>query len=132
MRRVSASVVLAVLAWPAIGEARQNQNVQTVIFDHFATSSSTERPERSRAITLRDGEPFLVVVQRTCVDAFDYTIRGVLKEAESAQRPAGRPPPLRLKPLSDKRIGPTTHDDRFGGYIVDVIRKADADPCIVS
>ena len=133
MRFVFAAVLLSALAWPGVCDARQqNQDVTNVTFDHFAASGESGRPERARTVTLRDGEQFLVTVQRTCVDAFEYTIRGVLKEPAAGPRPSARPRPETLKPLSDKRIGPTAHDDRFGGYIVDVISKADADPCVVS
>ena len=129
MRQIC-GLVVAVLAWPASAQGQQGPAIPRATFDHFATSTSTERPERSQTLILRKGQPFLVVIERTCEGQFDYAIRGILKEPGRPQGQAGRVLGTR-KPLADKSIGPTPHDDRYGGYIIDVVKKEGAEGCAV-
>lgn len=127
-------LTLAMLLSPAAVDARQQDQKDLPIakFDHYDTSNSPEPPQRSYALTLTNGQPFLVTIQRTCEDAYDYTIRGILKVAAPAERskPTARVMPA-PKPLADKNIGPTTHEERYGGYIVDVIAKPSGVPCAI-
>src|SRR5689334_19488480 len=128
MRMASTSVLVAAFVCPAVAIAgQQSPSMPVATFNHYDTSNGPPPAERSFALTLNDGEPFSVVIEQTCEDQFNYTIRGILKAPEppSSLRiaPAVNPAP---KPLADKTIGPTKHEERYGGYIVDVTTKPGA------
>jgi hypothetical protein len=69
------------------------------------------------ALDLRDRETFLIRVQQTCPDAFNYLTTGV--ERGTSTRPESENTKL---PLTYKDIE-VTHDARFGGYVINITPK---------
>ena len=130
--RIASAALAPLLALPAIASAgQQAASTPTATFDHDEASSSPPPAERSYALTLNDGDAFLVTIQRTCEDAFTYAIRGILKTPEPPASARSIAPNREHapKPLADKNIGPIKPQERYGGYIVDVILKSDPKPC---
>lgn len=85
-----------------------------VSFDHLKTNAS-----QHYTISVRRGEPIVVCISQTALAGFSYSIAGVVKAVQAAS-PTGL---VSLDDLGTRRLS-TIHDDKYGGYLVAIKRKA--------
>jgi hypothetical protein len=80
-------------------------------FDHQNPST------RLRSIEVKAGETFIVRIEHTCPESFDYPFEPLPAPADQTKVLSA----AQELPFRDIRI---THDDQFGGYLVSVSKKA--------
>ena len=124
-RFVIATLPLTIgLSAPLLAADGGAAGVTQIPFNHRGLTVTDK--ERTNSAVIAPGRSFLIVIKNTCTEAFDYTIRAVLKENADGARGVRPPVPRRgaPPPLSTKTVGPTTYDAKYGGYIVDALPKA--------
>ena len=94
-----------------LGEPARAADDAKATFDHLKPDVRISR------VTVTDGETFVVKITNTCPTAFKYTY-APLKHGK----------PSDLAALSEELIK-IPHDDQYGGYLIDVSRRADGTSC---
>lgn len=123
-KRLMGVSVLAGLAFASASYGQQTPPVQAksrevkpdVRFDHLDAKS------RIYDLDLNHGQKFIVRVENTCPDAFDYSYSGLSRGVtqEQAEREA-------LKGLSSKDLE-IVYDEQFGGYVIHIQQKDGIEP----
>jgi hypothetical protein len=109
---VFAAVPTSLLAQAATTQKPAPAVKEDVVFPHLDGTS------KIYTLDLADRQKFVVAIDKTCTDAFNYSYVGL----ERGQLPseAQENQPLKKKPL-DKKTIEITYDDRFGGYIFNIV-----------
>lgn len=111
--------IAAVLGLASPGEAQsaRQPTPATVTYDHLKDGE-----RRFYSLRLQAGQQFQVKILNTCRQAFVPELVGIER---AAAPPALGPPAAPDQPpkVADYVFGPHTHDDRYGGYFVNIRRR---------
>ena len=94
----------------AAAQASVDATKPNIVFNHLKDTA------KIFDLDLEDGETFIVRIQSTCPDAFDYPYVGLARGQVELQGEE-------KKPLSDHDIT-VVYDDRYGGYVFSINPKA--------
>jgi hypothetical protein len=117
------SVLAALIAFAPASSAQQTTPADAkkpevkpdVRFDHLDGKS------RIYDLDLNHGQKFIVRIENTCPDAFDYSHSGLPRGATREQAE------LALKALEPKDL-PIVYDEQYGGYVIHIQKKDGVEP----
>ena len=123
--------LLAGAAWPALLQAQTAQPAGTSASGASVATPQTPAPKPNVVfdhktdsvkifdLDLEDGQTFLIHIQNTCPQEFDYPYVAVARGTQAEAQAQSAKQKLSTHPIT------VVYDDRYGGYVFSLVRKAD-------